>query len=210
METSIEVERTKPVSPVELLASRRWEAVLFTTYAFSISFFESVVLRELQISGCKDIWVLTDVEGYAASLLEERATKVGRDYRLIPVLAPGGVFHPKCTYLASSEGDILLVGSGNLTFGGYGRNVEVLDVLVPHLQPQAFIDFAHFLEALATRPEIAVPDTAWAHWFAGRARSANSSISQATPDNLPGKPPALPGDSQSLTIPGVSDKVSRP
>ncbi len=128
-------ENTSLTRPEEILASRRWETAPFTTYALSISFFESVILRELQKGGCRDVWVLTDVEGYAASLIERRATKVGRDYRLIPIRAPNGVFHPKCAYLSGSRGDLLLVGSGNLTFGGYGRNVEALDVLAPERHP---------------------------------------------------------------------------
>jgi hypothetical protein len=160
--------------PDEILASKRWDAALFTTYSFSISFFESVVLRALQRSGCRDIWVLADVEGYAASLMERRAARVGRDYRLIPVRAPNGVFHPKCTYLASQHGDVLLVGSGNLTFGGYGRNVEVLDALVPETHPEAFSDFAAFLEALGTRPDLSIPETAWVSSFASAARRAGT------------------------------------
>ena len=167
-----DIEDSELIRPEEILASRRWDAALFTTYAFSISFFESVVLRALQKSGCRDVWVLTDTEGYAASLIERRATKVGRDYRLIPVHAPNGVFHPKCTYLTSQQGDVLLVGSGNLTFGGYGRNVEVLDVLVPELHPDAFSDFAAFLEALGTRPDLAIPETTWVSLFASMARHA--------------------------------------
>lgn len=168
-------EDTSLTWPAEILASRRWETALFTTYAFSVSFFESVILRELQKGGCREVWVLTDVEGYATSLIERRATKVGRDYRLIPILAPNGVFHPKCAYLSSSHGDLLLVGSGNLTFGGYGRNVEVLDVLAPEAHPTAFRDFANFLEALGTRPDLAVPETAWVSSFANMARRASDS-----------------------------------
>ncbi len=50
--------------------------------------------------------------------------RVGQEYRLIPVALPDGVFHAKCLYLAGDEGDLLLVGSGNVTFGGHGRNTE--------------------------------------------------------------------------------------
>ena len=174
-----DIEESELTRPEEILASRRWDAALFTTYAFSISFFESVVLRALQKSGCRDVWVLTDTEGYAASLIERRATKVGRDYRLIPIHSPKGVFHPKCTYLASQQGDVLLVGSGNLTFGGYGRNVEVLDVLVPDLHPEAFSDFASFLEALGTRPDLAIPETTWVSLFASMARHAGALSARA-------------------------------
>lgn len=101
---------------------------------------------------------------------------MGRDYRLIPILAPNGVFHPKCAYLSGSQGDLLLVGSGNLTFGGFGRNVEVLDVLAPKTHPGAFNDFADFLEALGKRPDLTLPDKAWVSSFADVARRASDSF----------------------------------
>jgi len=97
---------------------------------------------------------------------------------LIPVFAPQGVFHPKCTYLASAKGDMLVVGSGNLTFGGYGRNIEVLDVLIPDVHAEAFLDFSNFLEALGTRPGLGIPDVTWASSFADRSRHASASSSQ--------------------------------
>ena len=120
---------------------------------------------------CHEICVLIDAEGYASSLMERGAARVGRDYTLIPVLAPG-VFHPKCTYLSGPDGDLLLVGSGNLTFGGYGRNVEVLDVLQPEWHAQAFLDFADFLEALVAKPQLKIPNPACVAHFVERARSA--------------------------------------
>ena len=46
-----------------------------------------------------EICVLIDAEGYASSLMERGAPRVGRDYTLIPVLAPG-VSNSKCTYLS--------------------------------------------------------------------------------------------------------------
>jgi hypothetical protein len=160
------------IEPAEILASRRWDAALFTTYAFSISFFESVVFQALtKRTPCHDICVLIDADGYVSSLMERGASRVGRDYTLIPVLVPG-VFHPKCTYLSGPDGDLLLVGSGNLTFGGYGRNVEVLEVLQPETHPQAFLDFADFLESLVSRPRLEIPNPDCVGNFVQSARSA--------------------------------------
>lgn len=162
--------------PVDILSARRWQSALFTTYAFSISFFESVVFRALtQRLSCDEICVIVDTDGYGSSLMERGATRVGRDYTLIPVLAPG-VFHPKCTYLSGPDGDLLLVGSGNLTFGGYGRNIEVLEVLQPNKHRQAFLDFADFLESLISksRSQVAKPDCV--KNFIKRARTAALSV----------------------------------
>ena len=160
------------LAPDDVIASRRWEQALFTTYALSLTFFESIVLLCLRDQGCRDIWVIADAEGYRASLMERRSSRVGQEYRLIPVALPRGVFHPKCSYLAGPEGDLLLVGSGNLTFGGYGRNLEVLEVLEPASAPAAFDDFARLLDALRARDDFIAPDLSWASTFAAQARSA--------------------------------------
>ncbi len=160
------------VSPTELLSSHRWNLALFTTYALSLTFFESVVLRILRQSGCQEIWVVVDAKGYRASLMERRSSRVGQEYRLVPVALPTGVFHPKCTYLSGPEGDLLLVVSGNLTFGGFGRNLEVLEVLEPNVAPLAFEDFAEFLSSLANREDFIAPDVSWTSTFANLAREA--------------------------------------
>jgi hypothetical protein len=173
------IEEQLQQQPTDILGSRRWHSALFTTYAFSISFFESVVFQALtRKMPCHEICVLVDADGYASSLMERGAARVGRDYTLIPVLAHG-VFHPKCTYLSGPDGDLLLVGSGNLTFGGYGKNVEVLEVLQPEVHPQAFLDFADFLEALTTRPKLEIPNPACLANFIKRARNAIGSDSIA-------------------------------
>jgi hypothetical protein len=73
--------------------------------------------------GCQDIWIVADTDGYLQSLAERQTGSVEIDYKLVPVALPNGVFHPKCVYLSGPDGDLLMVGSVNLTFGGYGRNV---------------------------------------------------------------------------------------
>ena len=173
-----------PPEPTEIIAEGNWEQALFTTYALSLTFFESVVLRRLRAAGCREIWILADAEGYRASLMERRSSRVGQEYRLLPVALPRGVFHPKCSYLSGPDGDLLLVGSGNLTFGGFGRNIEVLDVLAPIAAPGAFRDFAQFLEALSRRPDFLAPDRTWATTFAGLARRA-AATSVSTPVEQP-------------------------
>ena len=161
-------------SPVAFLEAAKWQAALFTTYALSLSFFESVVLHRLRKVGCREIWVVVDAQGYRSSLMERRTQGVGLEYRLIPVALPRGVFHPKCTYLTSADGDLLMVGSGNLTFGGYGRNVEVLDLASSDQTPGLFWQFAAFLDALAARSDFIDPDPSWLTRFAGLADKAGA------------------------------------
>jgi hypothetical protein len=173
-------------SPHDLVTSRRWEHALFTTYALSLSFFEAHLLRTgLKKNGCGDIWVVVDADGYSDSLAEKQATSVGQDYHLVPVALPRGVFHPKCTYLASPDGDILIVGSGNLTFGGYGRNVEVFEAFTSTEHPAIFAQFAQFLEMLQARSDFINPEPAWIDTFARLARRVGG-------PNVPASDPAKP------------------
>ena len=107
---------------------------------------------------------------YRASLVERQALAVGQDYRLVPVTKRGGIFHPKCTFLAGADDEVLLIGSGNLTFGGHGNNVEVLEVLKPASDPQAFADFGTFIEALISSKDVRVPHDAVLREVAMRLR----------------------------------------
>jgi hypothetical protein len=164
--------RTPQVDPKEVLASRRWRSAFFTTYTLSLTFFETIVLRALRQQGCENVWVLVDGAGYRTSLMERRSPRIGQEYHLVPVTLPAGVFHPKVWYLAGDDGDVLCVGSGNLTFGGIGRNVEVMEVCASGESPQVFNDFADFLDALSGRAEIRIGDRTCLTTSARGARAA--------------------------------------
>ncbi|MDP9054518.1 MAG: hypothetical protein M3N93_09500, partial [Acidobacteriota bacterium] len=90
-------------------------------------------------------------------------------YHLVPVALTRGVFHPKCCYLEGPDGDLLAIGSGNLTFGGYGRNLEVLDLLSPEASPDVFREFGGFLNALRRRTDLQCPEPKWMDIFANCA-----------------------------------------
>ncbi|RVU33953.1 hypothetical protein EOI86_22770 [Hwanghaeella grinnelliae] len=171
-------------SITKILAAAKWKHALFTTYALSLSYFESEILTVLHEQGCSDIWVVADAKGYKSSLQERRSMRIGQEYRLIPVGLPNGVFHPKCIHLAGDEGQILLVGSGNLTFGGHGRNLEIFDVLSPDRHPTAFADYASFLETLGSNTKIQIPNRDWIGAFAYRASQAAEGGEDAGSDPL--------------------------
>lgn len=159
---------------LDVIESGKWNQALFTTYTLSLSFFDSLLLRALRQVGCQEIWVISDLQGYKASLIERRSHAIGHDYRLIPVRLNNGVFHPKCIYLAGPDEDALSVGSGNLTFGGFGRNLEVLEVFTSRKTPQLFNEFADFLRALRSRVDLECPDLTWCPQFEDRATKAGA------------------------------------
>ena len=170
------------VSVLDVINGGKWQRALFTTYALSLSFFESILLRSLRQVGCQEIWVVSDVQGYRGSLIERRSQGVGQEFRLVPVALRQGVFHPKCIYLVGSQFDALVIGSGNLTFGGFGRNLEVLEVLLSTTTPSVFGDFAGFLTAVETRngKDLQCPDVGWVQTFRECALRSAGSAPQAS------------------------------
>jgi hypothetical protein len=160
-------------SPRDLILQGSWHHALFTTYSLSLAFFESQLWRGvLKKKGCREAWVIADIDGYSESLGERQSRFVGHEYRLVPVALPRGVFHPKCIFLSGPEGAVLMIGSGNLTFGGHGRNIEVLEVFRSAEHPAIFGEFADFLAALRDRADFLNPEPGWLTHFEALARRA--------------------------------------
>ena len=138
------------LTPVDLVAAHPWQRVAFTTYALSLSFFEAVILDALvRGAGGAQTLILADVAGVRASISEQGAHRVGKDYDVEPVAVTAGVFHPKVSVFTSADECHLLVGSGNLTFGGWGGNCEVLEHLHPGFAADAIADTAAFFERIS-------------------------------------------------------------
>lgn len=142
------------LAPLDLVAAHPWQNVTFTTYALSLSFFESVVLDGLIRGGSSSALILADADGVRGSLGEQGAQRVGKEYEVEPVVVTGGVFHAKIAAFTSPDECHLLVGSGNLTFGGWGGNCEVLEHLHPEFAADAILDAAEFFDLLRDSPRV--------------------------------------------------------
>jgi hypothetical protein len=142
------------LAPLDLVSAHPWRRVAFTTYALSLSFFEAVILDALVRGGGRDVLILADVQGIRASLSEQGAHRVGKDYEVEPVSVSTGVFHPKISVLAAAEECHLLVGSGNLTFGGWGGNCEILEHLHPSFAADAIEDAASFFDLISVTERV--------------------------------------------------------
>jgi hypothetical protein len=143
------------VTPLDLVSAHPWQRVAFTTYALSLSFVEAVILDALvRGGGGSQPLILADVQGVRASLSEQGAHRVGKDYEVEPVAVSNGVFHPKISVFSSPDECHVLVGSGNLTFGGWGGNWEILEHLHPSFAADAIADAADFFELLPASDRI--------------------------------------------------------
>jgi len=104
----------------------RFPRALALTYSFNPLFFERIVLRDLGYGGSTDVTIVGDQRE-----LQEAVTRyagqfnyLGKTYLLAPA-ETGGAFHPKLLLRIGNKGARLSLGSGNLTFGGWGGNREL-------------------------------------------------------------------------------------
>jgi len=142
------------LSSLELIQAHRWSGVLFTTFSLSLSFFEAVVLEQIVRNQIGECTILADVIGVRSAFEEIGAREAGRVYDIEPVAVKNGCFHPKLTAFISDEEAQLVIGSGNLTFGGWGSNLECAEYLHPSFASNAFKDTADFLDALAAAKRV--------------------------------------------------------
>jgi hypothetical protein len=91
------------LAPFDLVSAHRWQRVAFTTYALSLSFFEAVILDALIRNGARQALILADVHGIRASLSEQGAQRVGKDYNIEPVAVCSGVFHSKISVVSDGR-----------------------------------------------------------------------------------------------------------
>ena len=138
------------VSVIKMARPRR---AIFTTFTFSLSWFEALVLPALRQCNCEQVDVLVDARQACKSTDEAASLYAGSAYRVIPVfIEKTAVFHPKLAYFEGWEDlDHLVVASANLTMSGHGRNLEVIDALSSDTEPAVFGEFGDFLQALTAK-----------------------------------------------------------
>lgn len=141
------------VKLISLIDKARPRRALFTTFTFSISWFEAIIVPALRRWGCEQIDVLVDARYARRSTDEASGLYIGSAYRVIPVyMEKTTVFHPKLVYLEGhDDADRLVVSSANLTLSGHGKNLEVLDAISAVDEPGVLREFADFLGELTAK-----------------------------------------------------------
>jgi hypothetical protein len=108
----------------------RWTVCWMTTYTFEPPFLDTVLARRLGEPPL-NIVVLADQDRLSrtwASIGPGERWSIrgaGRTYLIRGVALPAGVFHPKTILLANDREGVLLVGSGNVGFGGLDSGKEI-------------------------------------------------------------------------------------
>ena len=113
-------------SPCEFCRDGEFPIAVFLTYSFDPLFFERIPWGDLRIGGSRRIIVAADA-GQVAEAMRKCAGQVvhlGRNYALAETVLTN-TFHPKLIARLSSKGGRVWVGSGNLTYTGWGGNSEL-------------------------------------------------------------------------------------
>jgi hypothetical protein len=170
------VEQTRLLAILDEIRPKR---ALLTSFTFGPGWFEGFCFPVLRLGGCESIDVLVDSRHSARSTAESSSQYAGNAYRVIPVfMKSGGFFHPKLAYLerdsadGESKGDVLVVGSGNLTFAGQGSNLEVLDAVNSNEHPFVFQQLGRFFREFAGREGLAMETRRVLAQYASRAEAA--------------------------------------
>lgn len=108
------------------IPSGKFHSAIFTTYSINLYYLELQVLPLLGSKGIHYVSILAD-----GAMLSTQLEHYGylsqqrkRNYSVHGIQS-SGAFHPKLIFLAGPDSILLLVGSGNLTSSGHGKNLEV-------------------------------------------------------------------------------------
>lgn len=117
--------------------------------------------------------ILADRTGVLGALQEYGARRVGQDYSVEPVAVRRGVFHPKISLLFSGNEAHCLIGSGNLTFGGWGFNLELVEHLHSSFAGSAMWQVAEFFELLGVTDRVRTGAAPRCEEVGGRLKAAS-------------------------------------
>lgn len=109
-------------------SSKNVTNAIVLTHNIDFVFLQTVVLASFHRCGHPTITVFADAACASESFAHQQPMLAGLGvrYRVVPVaMKPGYRFHPKALFLSGEKAATLLVGSGNLTFGGWRENAEV-------------------------------------------------------------------------------------
>ncbi len=115
------------MNPRDFAREPGYDFTIALTYSFDPLFFEKVVLHDLRTGQSGSVLVVGDPHEITTAISNAQLPleHLGRRYMLSQATHSKGAFHPKITLRLGNEDGQVLVGSGNLTRGGWGGNREL-------------------------------------------------------------------------------------
>ncbi len=104
---------------------------IVANFSCDLPFYETLIQARLRSVRCLNNIFLTDSHNYLNSIpsIGRLATGAGRRYTVVPVTAHGA-FHPKLFLQLGEKKGRLLIGSANVSTGGFGSNRELVSEIV--------------------------------------------------------------------------------
>jgi len=175
----------------------RLRTAILLTYNLDLGWFEALVHPTLSAAGVRRILIVAD-QGQLSSTLARQSghrIKAGIEYGVIGVKMPVS-FHPKAILLTGDRACRLYVGSGNLTSGGFGRNLELFESWAQQESDEeispVFDQFRRYLETLIAAVGVRLSPfakQAWDHAFG--VQILTKTQAQDPDTRLAGSPEAL-------------------
>ena len=112
---------------IKEIPSGKFHSALFTTFSINLYYWEEQLIRALSAKGINYVSALVDSDALSEQLLKFGYAFPGTrpfDFCLHGVKSQGA-FHPKIQFYAGNSTVLVLIGSGNITITGHGKNLEV-------------------------------------------------------------------------------------
>lgn len=131
-----------------------FHSAVLTTYSFNSYFFQQHVVKELSKKRIFNISILTDAFMLTEHLrfMAQHEKHEDRFYGITGISSKGA-FHPKLNFFIGKDALLCIVGSGNLTSAGHGKNFETFTTLYADIKNQQhlplLLEIWFYLENLA-------------------------------------------------------------
>lgn len=128
-------------SLIQNIPAGKFHSVLMTSFSINLYYWEIQLLRTLSGKGINFVSAIVDSDCLSDQLLKFSKAFSGK--RPLEFSLHGykskGAFHPKIQFYAGNDNILVLIGSGNLTISGHGKNMEVwTPVMVDSPESSAF------------------------------------------------------------------------
>ena len=135
----------------------KFHSAVLTTYSLDLLYFDSHLRNVLQRKDICSINIFADADQmnksmeYVSPLYMQ---SIGRDYCVTNISAKGA-FHPKINFFAGDDAAMVLIGTGNLTVPGHGKNHEAFTGFMVDEEDDSHLPLVaecwHYLKKLADK-----------------------------------------------------------
>ncbi len=114
----------------ELQGKHKFHSALLTTFSLDFYFLEQRVVSALRKRGIRNISVIADARMTEDCIINmSRNIKNASSLYTLNTIVCNGAFHPKVHFYAGDDALMAVIGSGNLSSGGSGKNHEIFATL---------------------------------------------------------------------------------